>query len=64
MNCVDQIVDGCHAVFFRDIGDMGITGCCFGTGMAKKDLYVTKAQTSLKEICCKIVAQGMYGGFF
>lgn len=55
MNGVDQIVDGRHAVSFRDICDMGITGCCFGTSMAEKGLYVTKAQASLKEIRGKTV---------
>jgi hypothetical protein len=43
MNGVDQIVDGRHAVFFRDIGDMGIPGRCVGIGVAEKGLDMTKA---------------------
>lgn len=43
MNGVDQIVDDRHAVLFRDIGEMSISGCCFRTGMAKQGLNVTKA---------------------
>jgi hypothetical protein len=43
MNGVDQIVDGRHAVLFRDIGDMGIPNCSFWTGMAEKGLDMTKA---------------------
>jgi len=43
MKGVDQIVDGLHALFFRDIGEMGIPGCCTGTCMAEKGLYMTEA---------------------
>jgi len=43
MNGVDQIVDGRHAVFFRDIGDMSIPHGCFWTGMTENGLDVTEA---------------------
>ena len=50
MKGVDQVVYGRHAVFFRDIGDMSITGRCVGIGMTEKGLDVTKAQTLLKKM--------------
>ncbi len=42
MNGVDQIVDGRHAFFFNDIGNMGITGGRVGICMAKKCLDMSK----------------------
>jgi len=35
MKGVNQLVDGVHAVFFGNIGDMGITCGGIGIGMAK-----------------------------
>ena len=64
MDRVDQIVDGCHAAFFRDAGEMSVTGCCFGAGMAEKGLNVTKAQALLKQMGGIAVAQCVYGDFF
>lgn len=43
MNGVDQIVDGRHAVFFRDIGEVGIPGRCIGIGMSEKGLDMAEA---------------------
>ena len=50
MDRVDQIVDGCHAAFFRDAGEMSVTGCCFGAGMAEEGLNVAKTQALLKQM--------------
>ena len=43
MNGVDQLVNGCPAVLFRDLSEMGVTGGCFRPGMAEKGLNVAKA---------------------
>ncbi|MFA6009256.1 MAG: hypothetical protein WC799_04670 [Desulfobacteraceae bacterium] len=43
MDGVDQMVDGRHAVFFRDIGEVGVTGRGGGAGMAEKGLDVAEA---------------------
>jgi len=43
MNGVDQIVDGHHAVFFRDSGKMCVTGGGFRAGMAEKGLNMPQA---------------------
>jgi hypothetical protein len=43
MNGVDQLVNSCPAVLFRDFSEMGIAGGCFRSGMAEKGLDVTKA---------------------
>lgn len=42
MDGVDQMVDGRHAVSFRDIGGMGVTGCGGGAGMTEKGLDVAE----------------------
>lgn len=57
MNGVDQIINDCLAVLFRDIGEMSVTDGCFGTGMAEKGLDVTKTQALLQQMCGKTVAQ-------
>ena len=64
MDRVDQIIDGCHAAFFRDAGEMSVTGCCFGAGMAEKGLNVTKAQALLKQMSGIALPEGVYGNFF
>ena len=43
MKGVDQFVDGDHAVFFGNIGDMGITCGGIGAGVAKQCLNMAKA---------------------
>jgi len=43
MKSIDQLVNGGQAVLLRDIGQMGITCGCRGTGMAKQCLDMTKA---------------------
>lgn len=37
------MVDGRHAVFFRDIGEVGVTGRSGGAGMAEKSLDMAEA---------------------
>lgn len=58
------MVDGRHAVFFRDIGEMSVTGRGGGAFMAEKDLDMAEAQTLFKEMGGITVAQGMNGDFF
>lgn len=43
MNGVHQLIDCEHAVFFSDIGDMGVTGGGIGAGMTEQCLDMTKA---------------------
>jgi hypothetical protein len=43
MNGVYQVIDGGLAVFFRNVGDMGISCGGIWTGMAEKGLNMTKA---------------------
>jgi hypothetical protein len=43
MNGVDHIIYGRQAVLFRDVGKMGITGCCGWACVAEKGLDVTEA---------------------
>lgn len=57
MNSAEQLVDGCHAVLFRDIGEMSVTDGCFWAGMTEKGLDVAKTQALLKQMCGKTVAQ-------
>lgn len=64
MDSVDQIVDGCHAVPFRDPSEMSVTGCCFRTCMAEKGLNVTETQALLKQMSGIAVPEGMYRDFF
>lgn len=64
MNGIHQIVDGRHAVFFRDIGDMGVPCCRVWAGVAEKDLDMTEAQTLFKQVGGKAVTEGMDGDFF
>jgi len=42
MNGIDQIIDGKQAVFFCDIGYMGIAGCCIWICMAEKGLNMAE----------------------
>lgn len=35
MKGVDQVVNNGHAVLFGDVGQVGITGGCSGTGVAE-----------------------------
>lgn len=64
MDGVDQVVDDRHAVFFRDIGDVGVTGRGGWAGMAEKDLDMPKAQPLFKKMSGKAVSQRMDGYFF
>lgn len=64
MDSIDQIVDGCHAVPFRDAGEMSVTGCCFRAGMAEKGLNMTEAQALLKQMSGIGMPEGVYGDFF
>jgi len=43
MKRVNQLINGDQAVFFRDIGQMGITCSCIGAGMTKQRLDMAKA---------------------
>jgi hypothetical protein len=43
MNRVDQIINGGQAVFFRENGEMGVSGGGCGTGMPENRLDMTKA---------------------
>ena len=48
MKGVDQLINGVQTVFFRDIGQMGITCGCRWAGMAEECLNMTKAQAAFK----------------
>ena len=50
MNGVDQLIDGFHAVFFRDIGDMGVPGGCVEIGVAENVLDLAQAQPFLEQV--------------
>jgi len=43
MKCVNQLINGGQTVFFGDIGQIGVTCCCRGAGMAEESLNMTKA---------------------
>ena len=48
MKGVDQVINGVQAVFFRDIGQMGITCGCRGAGVSKDYLNMAKAQAAFE----------------
>ena len=64
MKGVHQLIDGEHAVFFCNIGDMGITGGGVRVGVTKQGLDMTKAQAAFKEMSGKTVPKGVDGDFF
>lgn len=64
MNGIHQIVDGRHAFFFRDIGDMGVSCCRVRVGVTENGLDVAEAQALFKQVGGKAVTEGMDGDFF
>ena len=48
MKGVDQLINGVQAVFFRDIGQMGITCGCRGAGMSEDYLNMAKTQAAFE----------------
>ena len=48
MKSVDQLINGVQTVFFRDIGQVGITRCCGWAGMPEDHLNMTKAQAAFE----------------
>jgi len=61
---IDQLINGDQAVFFRDIGQVGITCGCIRTGVAEQCLDMAKAQTAFEKMRGKTVAKGVNGDFF
>lgn len=64
MEAIDQRIHGGQAVFFSDIGQVGVTRGCRRTGMAEQRLDMPKAQAAFKEMRGKAVSQGMNRYFF
>ena len=48
MKSVDQVVNGGQAVLFGDVGKVGITSGCGGTGMAEDLLNMSETQAFFK----------------
>ena len=64
MEGIDQGIDGGQAVFFRNIGQMGISCGGRGAGMTEEYLDMTKAQAAFKQMGCETVSQGVNRDFF
>jgi len=64
VEAIDQRIDGGQAVFFRNIGQMGISCGGRGAGMTEKNLDMTKAQAAFKQMGCETVAEGVNRDFF
>lgn len=64
MNGVDQGVDGGKAVFFGELGKLGVSFGSVRVGMAQKKLDMTQAQATFQKMGGIAVAKRMDGDFF
>lgn len=64
MNGVDQGIDGRNAVFFRKLGELGVSFGSVRVGMAQKKLDMTQAQATFQKMGGIAVAKRMDGDFF
>jgi hypothetical protein len=56
MKSVDQLIDSGQAVLFGDVGQVGVTCGCGGTGMAEDLLNMAQTQALFKQMSGKAVA--------
>lgn len=64
MKGVYQLINGGQAVFFGDIGKVGVTCGCRRAGMAEQRLDMTETQAAFKEMRGEAVPKGVNGHFF
>ena len=56
MKSVDQLINGAQAILFGDVGQVGITCGCGGTGLAQDLLNMAQTQSLFKQMGGKAVA--------
>jgi hypothetical protein len=64
MNGVNQGIDRGHAVFFGNLGELGVSFGGVRVGMTQKELDMTQAQATFQQMGGIAVAKRMDGDFF